>query len=47
VIGVGISLMHSLGRSLFLPFFPNIVDTVLMVGVGGVLIYEVIKEAVR
>lgn len=45
VIGVGLSLSLELNRSVILPFFPDIMDSVLIVGVGGVLLYEVFREA--
>ncbi len=47
VIGAAISLTGDLNRVLFLPFFPNILDAALMICVGGVLLYEVFKEALR
>jgi hypothetical protein len=45
VIGVGASLSLELNRSMILPFFPDVLDSVLIVCVGGVLLYEVFREA--
>jgi len=45
VIGVGLNLSLELNKPTVLPFFPDIMDAVLIVCVGGVLLYEVFKEA--
>jgi hypothetical protein len=44
VIGVGLSLAFDLGKVLLLPFFPDVLDSITIVAVGALLLYEVIRQ---
>lgn len=47
VAGVGVSLALDLNRSLVFPVFPDAFDAISIITAGGILLYEVFKEAVK
>jgi sulfite exporter TauE/SafE len=44
VIGVGSSLGLNLDKSLVLPFFPDVLDSLTIIAVGALLLYEVVRQ---
>ena len=44
-VGVGLNLMLNLDRTIVLPFFPDVLDSVVIIASGALLLGEVIREA--
>ncbi|MHB8702291.1 MAG: hypothetical protein ACYC7D_14910 [Nitrososphaerales archaeon] len=46
-MGVGVSLLLNLNRTIILPFFPDVADALIIMLVGSLLLLEVLKDGTR
>lgn len=44
-MGVGLSLLLNLDKTIILPFFPDVVDSMIIMLVGTLLLIEVLRDA--
>ena len=44
-VGVGLNLMLNLDKTIVLPFFPDVLDTAVIIASGTLLLCKVIREA--
>ncbi|MHB2037457.1 MAG: hypothetical protein ACYCPW_12060 [Nitrososphaerales archaeon] len=45
VVGVGLSFLLNLDRTIVLPFFPDVLDVAMIIASGTLLMREVVREA--
>ncbi len=46
-IGIGMSLLLDLNRTIILPFFPDVADALVVMLVGGILLAEVLRNSTK